>query len=199
MEALDALSLYSVILDADGRCTKLSPGAAALLAEGALLTLRLSRLRCSNSATAVAACPRTAGPIDLDHQLAPCIGCLTGQPLQADGQRCSISISDSHDRSLHVRLTPMPRHDREAFSEAAVLLVIEPIWTPRSAELLPDIAVILTAAEREVATELLGGLRPTDIAHRRRVAVGTIRSQIKRIYAKLGVSGVVEFIAKARR
>ena len=50
-----------------------------------------------------------------------------------------------------------------------------------------------------MATELLNGRRPADIALRRKVAIATIRSQIKRIYAKLGVSGLVEFMASARR
>jgi DNA-binding CsgD family transcriptional regulator len=59
--------------------------------------------------------------------------------------------------------------------------------------------VLLTAAERDVATELLSGRRPAEIAQLRGVSIGTIRSQIKRIYAKLGVSGLVEFIARARR
>lgn len=79
------------------------------------------------------------------------------------------------------------------------MLVIEPVAAARAAELLPEVAAVLTAAEREVATELLCGRRPTEIAHRRQVSIGTIRSQIKRVYAKLGVPGLVEFIAKARR
>ena len=200
IDALDAVSIHIAVIDADGRCASLSLGAEALLAKGTLLTLRTSRLCCSKSGKAVANCPLTGGLIDLDHDLEPCLGCVIGGKLpDAYSERCSISIGSPHDGTLNLRLTPVAAADGSAIDDAAALLVIEPMKTPRSAELLPSIAVVLTVAERDVAKELLSGRRPADIAHRRKVSIGTIRSQIKRIYAKLGVSRLVEFIAKARR
>jgi DNA-binding CsgD family transcriptional regulator len=200
IKALDAVSVHLVVLDRDGRCAHVSPCAEALVSGGSQLTLRRSRLQCSKSARSVADCPRTGGPIDVNHDLEPCIGCVTrGQTLGSRTQRCSIAISCAEELSMHLRLTPVARADQDSLKGAAAVLLIEPVMASRSAELLPEIAIMLTVAEREVATELLSGRRPTEIAQRRQVSVGTIRSQIKRIYAKLEVSGLVEFIAKARR
>jgi len=56
----------------------------------------------------------------------------------------------------------------------------------------------LTPAEREVSLALLRGERAAQIARRRRVSVYTVRSQIKSIYAKAGVSGYAEYLAKVR-
>ncbi|MEL6689394.1 MAG: alpha/beta fold hydrolase [Pseudomonadota bacterium] len=51
----------------------------------------------------------------------------------------------------------------------------------------------LSEAEVEVARELFGGLRPKAIAELRGRSAETVRSQIKAIFAKMGVSGILEF------
>jgi DNA-binding CsgD family transcriptional regulator len=196
---LDFVSVHTVMLDGDGRCVRISPGAATLMADGGLLTVRLSRLRRSATSTAVAECPASGSLADIDHDLQPCIGCITRRQAGDPRHRhCAISISGPHQLSIQLQLTAIPPDQQELLA-AAALLVIRPQNLEHNAELLPDIAVLLTAAERDVAAELLGGRRPAEIATARRVAVGTVRSQIKRIYAKSGVSGLAEFIAKARR
>jgi DNA-binding CsgD family transcriptional regulator len=56
----------------------------------------------------------------------------------------------------------------------------------------------LTRSEREIMTLLAGGLKNSEIAKARHVTVGTVRSQLKSIYRKLGVSGRASAIAQVR-
>lgn len=53
----------------------------------------------------------------------------------------------------------------------------------------------LTAAERDVAMLALKGLDVAEIAAARGAAVGTVRAQLSRIYAKAGVQGRAQFAA----
>ncbi|SEP15562.1 DNA-binding transcriptional regulator, CsgD family [Rhodopseudomonas pseudopalustris] len=199
--ALDSLSIHTIVLDGSGRCSQVSPYAETLLADSTVLTIRQNRLRRSQSSRAVADCRCAGGPIEIDQDLQPCIDCVTRSASARDlgSSACSISVSGDRGLVLHLRLSSIPSNADETSFAAAAILVIESQTLTNSAELLPDVAVLLTAAEREVATELLSGRRPAEIALRRSVSIGTIRSQIKRIYAKLEVSGFVEFIARARR
>ncbi len=56
----------------------------------------------------------------------------------------------------------------------------------------------LTRSEAEIASALARGEHARQIASRRGVSVTTVRSQIRSIYAKLGVSSQVELMAKVR-
>lgn len=53
-----------------------------------------------------------------------------------------------------------------------------------------------TSAETDIALQLAQGKTTEAIAHERAVAIGTVRSQIKSILAKLGVTRQVELVAK---
>ena len=57
----------------------------------------------------------------------------------------------------------------------------------------------LTPREREVLQDLTMGLRAKDIAEHSFVAISTVRSQIKSILRKLGVSSQLEAVAMATR
>jgi DNA-binding CsgD family transcriptional regulator len=54
----------------------------------------------------------------------------------------------------------------------------------------------LTAAEAEIAIQLAKGRNAEAIAAHRRVALSTVRVQIKRILAKLGVKSQIELVAR---
>ena len=54
----------------------------------------------------------------------------------------------------------------------------------------------LTPREREVAALVLAGRRNAEIAERLHLSLKTIESHTRNIYAKLGVSSRVEFIAR---
>lgn len=53
----------------------------------------------------------------------------------------------------------------------------------------------LTAAEIDIALQLANGSATEAIAAQRAVAVGTVRSQIKTILAKMGMSRQIELVA----
>lgn len=55
----------------------------------------------------------------------------------------------------------------------------------------------LSAREREVAAALVDGQSPAEIASSSFVSVGTVRSQLKSIYSKLGVSSQLELVTLA--
>ncbi len=52
----------------------------------------------------------------------------------------------------------------------------------------------LSTREREVAAALVGGHSPNEIATNSYVSVGTVRSQLKSIYSKLGVTSQLELV-----
>lgn len=54
---------------------------------------------------------------------------------------------------------------------------------------------MLTPAEREVAVLMVQGHSPGEISQQRGTAIRTVRNQVARIYAKLGVASRAEFVA----
>jgi DNA-binding CsgD family transcriptional regulator len=60
----------------------------------------------------------------------------------------------------------------------------------------PDQQDALTGAEREVAEMILAGFSNEAIAAARRVARATVATQVRSVYAKLGVSSRGELVAR---
>ncbi len=94
-----------------------------------------------------------------------------------------------------------------AFSAAALLGAVPPLLL---SSLLPDhvgtvtmamslLAVILTPREREVLTALASPDSLAQIAARLHVSVNTIKSQVRSLYRRMGVSSRHEVIAEATR
>lgn len=54
----------------------------------------------------------------------------------------------------------------------------------------------LTQAEEEVLNLLLQGFRPAEIGATRGVAISTVRTQLKRLFAKTGTRGQTDLIRK---
>jgi len=52
----------------------------------------------------------------------------------------------------------------------------------------------LTAAEARLAEALLLGLTPIDIAEQRNVSMPTVRTQLRSLFAKTGVTGQAELV-----
>ena len=70
--------------------------------------------------------------------------------------------------------------------DGASLVLVEPPLTAPSTRLLSAL-YDLTAAESRVLAMLLEARRPKDIALRLSIAVSTVRTQLKSLYAKTGV------------
>lgn len=177
---LDALSVAAFALDGFGRVVALSERAERLLQDDALLRLKHGRLECI-----------AARDTDkLNRAVSSCV--LTGSP--PPPPTCVV-ISNRGGVSATLRISQLPRERIDIGFGAIALVVVEKAEHPM---LSPRMLVGLTLAEREVSLALLRGERAAQIARRRRVSIHTVRSQIKSIYAKAGVSGYVEYLAKVR-
>jgi DNA-binding CsgD family transcriptional regulator len=64
---------------------------------------------------------------------------------------------------------------------------------------VPNVPSELSAAERQVALDLVKGTRPAAIARVRGRSLATVRNQIRSIYAKVGVQSVAELCARCAR
>ncbi len=93
------------------------------------------------------------------------------------------------DNPAVVHLVPATGEARDLFDGGFGVLVVTPLSAPSA----PDIALIqglfdLTAAEARVACGVAEGLTLDQIAERNGVALGTVRSQVKSVFAKTGSS-----------
>lgn len=176
----DVLSSSAFALDAFGRVVALSAGAERYLRSGDAVRIENGRLAASTS----------IGEQILARAVAPRL-CLREPPVAP----ISVEVPGSGGRSMRLRIAQLPRDRVNIGFRPVVLAIIEKAPEPK---LPPNLSPGLTAAERAVALALLEGDRPAQIASRRGVSVHTVRTQIKSIYVKAGVSGLVEFSAKAR-
>jgi DNA-binding CsgD family transcriptional regulator len=177
--AFDALSVAAVALDAFGLIVAASQTAEALLCHQRVIGVRSGHLR-GVTPTANRA---------LEQVLAPFLTMQRTPPPPATARLCG------NGEELRIRVSALPRHRFAAGFSATTLVVME---APPASLLCPELAASLTPAERDIATALLRGERPSQIAARRQVSISTVRSQLKVIFDKAGVSGQFEFVTRAR-
>lgn len=77
---------------------------------------------------------------------------------------------------------------------ATVVLISDPGHPPEVAAQLVQATFGWTHAEASVAALVVAGKRPREIARSRGVSLETVRSQLKSVFAKAGVSGQSELI-----
>lgn len=99
------------------------------------------------------------------------------------------------DPALVLHLVPVLGDARNVFVDAAFVLVVTPVEPAR----ITDAEVIqalfdLTASEARVARGIAQGITIDDLAERHGVSAGTVRNQIKAIFAKTGVSRQVDLV-----
>jgi len=92
------------------------------------------------------------------------------------------------DDTVVVHLVPMTGDARDLFDGGCALLVVTAVAARRA----PDAALIrglfdLTAAEASVASGIVEGLSPDQIAERHGTTPATVRCQLKGVFAKTGV------------
>jgi DNA-binding CsgD family transcriptional regulator len=177
--AFDAVSVAAIILDGFGRVAAMSAAAEKIVREQKFLCIRNGRLEGINEI--------------FDQVDAAIRKCL----IQKGATQIGVPSYASKGSSVTLGVAPFPREACEDVFGAAVIVLVEHEPNVSHKSLRSDLVVMLTPAEREVATALLQGARPYDIAKRRAVSVETVRSQIKNIYQKSGVSGYVEFVTQA--
>jgi len=173
--AFDNLSIAAIVVDGFGRPVAMSRAAEAAFEHGQYIRLHHGELR-----------DVRGRPIDIQPAIRP--------PRRAH----TVRIAGASGLPVTLRLSPLPEAAFDLGFGAAAMIVLETMDALRSTELPPDLVLLLTPAEQAIAAGLLAGERPAQIAQRRGISVETVRSHIKRIYAKCNVSGVLEFLAKAR-
>ena len=165
-QILDEVREGVMLVGQQGRLVLANRAARRLLGGGGPIDLRSGRVRC-----------RDQGSDRLLHR-------AIEQACGGDGQkREAVVLSQAGGIPLIVTVScaRAPGHAGQA-----LLLAFDPY--PDGDGLTASLRTCfgLTTSEAEVAGAVAEGMSVTDIARRRQVAVGTIRSQLKRIAAKLG-------------
>ncbi|HEY0721184.1 MAG TPA: helix-turn-helix transcriptional regulator [Gammaproteobacteria bacterium] len=182
--ALEALALDIFICDRHGAVKAMTPGAEALVSRADALRLRRGWLQGT----------RHAETRPLTDAIAAAAGGMThpGAPLSS-----TLLIHGQLLSPLIVQILPLPRRDYTFGFEPRVLVVVRGARpAPNRLKGLLETAYRLTAAEADVAQRLAAGQPPEMIAAARRASVGTVRAQIRAIYAKLNVHRQSELISR---
>ena len=174
---LESLALAILWLDQGGRAIGLNPAAETLVRTGAWLRVQDRRLVASEPEKLSDAVRRVAEAKEsIDIMLAP---------FAASG------------RPIRITLMPADHYPEKPTAQASVILFAEVQPQPElAAAVARRLRLVhrLTAAETAVATALWQGESPEDIAAARNGSTSTVRTQIKSIAGKLGVSRQTEIV-----
>ncbi|WP_181705740.1 helix-turn-helix transcriptional regulator [Chthonobacter rhizosphaerae] len=111
-------------------------------------------------------------------------------------QVASIALPATHAHPAMVaHLVPVRRNARDVFASANAFLMV----TPVSAAAVPGSSLLqalfdLTRAEARVAKGIMEGKTPADLARTLGVSVDTVRTQLKSVFAKVGVSRQADLV-----
>lgn len=184
--AMEALCMPAFVCDRAGIVKELTPAAEQLVNAQRGLQLKEGRLR--------AALPIDARELD-DAIGAAAIGrTRPGTPLM----RTVIVRTSEHDLvPLVLDVISLPPQASELTFMPRVLIVARgsKAANERKAAILQT-AYGMTSAESDIALQLCAGRSPETIAASRKVAVGTVRAQIKALLAKAGAKKQLELVAR---
>jgi DNA-binding CsgD family transcriptional regulator len=180
-DVMEAVSAAAFVCDATGRVRTMSPLAERLLADGEWLRLKDGRLSARREADTTAL------------QAAVALASIRGGVLPPP--RTLVVRDGSGLQPLPIEVTTIPGDHAFRFG-ATVLLIARP---PREVEArvaeLARVLFNLTPAEAAVAGQLAAGLGAQAIADRTGVAVGTVRTHVRRMFEKTGVRSQIELVA----
>jgi DNA-binding CsgD family transcriptional regulator len=185
-DALESVAIPAFICDQTGTVRRLTPAAEALVSGDCGLQLKGGRLIAQHSSEANALADAIRASAAERRVGAP----STHVVIVRGGERGVAPLV------LDVLALPGPRLPF-AF-DARVLVLARGRGTggsPRRAAVLQSVYG-LTAAETEIALQILAGKSAESIADGRGVSVGTVRAQIKVLLAKAGVNRQLEFVAQ---
>ncbi len=132
----------------------------------------------------------------LDRHLAQPAPPKGSQPSERD----ALGLKRRERRPLIVRVVPVEPQVRRSFDGAALLLIIvDPQDCPEPSDGMLQQVFGLTRSEAKVANRLMCGDTLTGIAEAHGIEVGTVRSQVKSIFAKTGTSRQAELVALMTR
>lgn len=182
--ALDTLSLTVFVCDRAGVVRAMTAAAESLLSRGDVLRLRHGVLhgwstgetRSLTDAVALAAggLARPAAPLS-----------------------CTLLLRGKRVAPVVLEILPLPRREFAFGFEPRVLVVVRGAG-PEAEHVkgMLQLAYHLTAAEIDIALRLADGQPPETIAAARKASIGTVRTQIRSIYTKLGVHRQTELVSR---
>ncbi|MFN3643774.1 MAG: helix-turn-helix transcriptional regulator [Gemmobacter sp.] len=183
---LDRLAVPAILVGADGRVTGTNAAGAAMLAEGAVLSVRDGRLDAAHApartalGAAIAASANEAGAGDRGG----------GIPLTRPGDRAAAAYVLPLGQSAL-------RHGLGS-GVAAVFVADEPAMQPAPPELVAALTG-LTTTEARVALALARGLDTDALAATLRIAPNTLRKHLANIYDKTGLRSRAAVVARVGR
>lgn len=178
VDTLASMSLCAFACDRSGRMRAMTPLASDLLVAGNWLALRDGRL--------FAVRAEETRRLHAELTQASVSDAATGESFVLHG----------HDgRALPLEVLPLSAGPDIATSAMALLIARPVRQEDRRSTALAKALFGLTDAEADVASGLQAGLTATTIAARRGVAVGTIRTHIRRLFDKAGVASQIELAA----
>jgi DNA-binding CsgD family transcriptional regulator len=180
--AMEAVRATAFFCDESGRVRGMTASAEALLSAGDVLRLRKDVL------TTVCEADRRG----LEKALAEALA--GGAPAYAVAARRLHS-----DDRVFIEAAPLPSSSMPGFGPRALVIVHGPGVDEARVAVAAGSLHGLSASEAAIAAQLAAGRSPAAIAHARRVSLGTVRTQVRRIYEKLGVTSQLELAARLPR
>jgi DNA-binding CsgD family transcriptional regulator len=180
---LETLRIAAILCDWTGAIVACSAQAEQLLSCGSLVTQRNNKLRAVNA--------RCDGRLHAAMNRA-----LLIENLYAPKASSVVLVSADGAEAKIAEICPLPSSATSLRLGARVLVTIGGPRRQGSTAVLVELG--LTESEAEVARGLYNALTPQEIAQQRGVALDTVRSQIKAVYAKLAVRRQPELIERLR-
>jgi DNA-binding CsgD family transcriptional regulator len=184
--AMESLSIPMFVCDRSGRVKSLTHAAETLVTSGRGLQLKAGQLQPAHPGDAKA----LVNAID-----AVVLGLVVAGPPVL--RTVIVRGLDQSGSPLVLDVFPLPLQPYQFSFDPRVLIVARGARGSKARMAVTLQAVYaLTSAETEIAQNLAEGQSAELIAENRRVAVGTVRAQIKTIMTKMGVSRQVEVVVR---
>lgn len=180
--AMEAIRATAFFCDAAGRVQGMTASAEALVSAGDVLRL--------SGGVLTTACE--ADRKGLERALAEAVA--GGAPALAAAAR----RLNTDDR-VFIEVAPLPDPGTLSFGPRALVIVHGPSVNEARIAVAAGSLYGLSAGEAAIAAQLAAGRSPAAIAHDRRVSLGTVRTQVRRIYEKVGVGSQLELAARLPR
>lgn len=173
------VGLASVILDHSGRVAAVSPAAESLF--GTDFAVRNGGLWAADSAS--------------QERLDALAACARALPGATPDDYVVVERTDGGWPIL-LRIMPIREAGLDLLPGGRLIITIEDRTAPlRISETELRLAYGLSHSEIHVAMLLAEGLTPREIAERRGVVIGTIRAQIREMFAKMGARRIADLVA----
>jgi DNA-binding CsgD family transcriptional regulator len=179
-EALGGIEIAAIICDAEGYVHATSEPAEALLEAGSWLMVQNNRLQAQ----------------DFGDRSKLVASIRKAAATHSSSAPQSIALrSDGHVDRMLLDITRMPGERKMHFGR--VLLVARPPkGVRRSSAIDGQLLFDLTATEAAIVAQMMSGQSAAMIADKRGVSIGTIRTHIRHILEKAGVTSQIELLAR---